>query len=100
MFAPSVFAFEKSKHSELKPVEVQEVIHLDVTKNEHDSVDAKQLKVKKTKQDEDWVQQDIIRDNVDTEFSIFDNLIDTNQATDHPFKIEEESLFEIGRAHV
>ena len=81
MFAPPVFAFGKNKHKEIKPVEKQEVIHLDVSKNSENN------------EKEDWVQKDIIRDNVDTEFSIFDNLIDTNQETDHPFKIEEESLF-------
>ncbi len=42
---------------------------------------------------EDWIQLDTVKDNTDTEFSIFDNLIDTNKDKDHPFKIEEESLF-------
>lgn len=32
-------------------------------------------------------------DNAEVEFSIFDNLIDTNKDVDHPFKMEEESLF-------
>lgn len=80
MFAPPVFAFGKNKHKEIKPVEKQEVIHLDVSKNSENN------------EKEDWVQKDIIRDNVDTEFSIFDNLIDTNQETDHPLRLRK-SLF-------
>lgn len=32
-------------------------------------------------------------DNTDVEFSIFDNLIDKDKSSDHPFKIEEESLW-------
>ena len=86
--APPVFAFGKAKRSVDKPVENQEVIHLDVTKN-----DSEQSASGQAAKTNDWVQKDIIRDNVDTEFSIFDNLIDTDKTADHPFKIEEESLF-------
>ena len=34
-----------------------------------------------------------VSDNETDEFSIFDNLVDTNEEVDHPFKIEQESLF-------
>lgn len=83
LLAPPAFARGKAKNlpvPEEKPK--QEVIHLDVSKDEG---------VADTKND--WIQKDISRDNVDTEFSIFDNLIDTDKDSDHPFKIEEESLF-------
>ncbi len=86
--APPVFAFGKNKHGDVKPAEKQEVIHLDVTKNE-----TEQAADDDTRKNNDWVQKDIIRDNVDTEFSIFDHLFDTDKDFDHPFKFEEESLF-------
>ena len=83
LLAPPAFAFGKAKNKPAAEKPVQEVIHLDVSKDET-----------KTETDKnDWVQKDIIRDNVDTEFSIFDNLIDTDKDVDHPFKIEQESLF-------
>ena len=93
MLAPPVFAFGKTKHKEVSPVENQEVIHLDVTKNDSDLSEENQIPENPKQKNDDWVQKDIIRDNVDTEFSIFDNLIDTDKTSDHPFKIEEESLF-------
>lgn len=74
-------------------MENQEVIHLDVTKNDSDLSEENQIPENPKQKNDDWVQKDIIRDNVDTEFSIFDNLIDTDKDSDHPFKIEEESLF-------
>ena len=88
LLAPPVFAFGKNKQQASKPVESQEVIHLDVTKN-----DGQNSPPIDNKNDNDWVQKDIIRDNVDTEFSIFDHLLDTDKDSEHPFKIEEESLF-------
>ena len=100
MLAPPTFAFGKVKHSsDVNPPQEQEVIHLDVSKN--DSVDKQEIpddnfenrENNKKNNTSDWIQKDIIRDNVDTEFSIFDNLIDTDKDSDHPFKIEEESLF-------
>ena len=100
MLAPPTFAFGKVKPtSDVNPPQEQEVIHLDVSKN--DSVDKQEIpddnfenrENNKKNNTSDWIQKDIIRDNVDTEFSIFDNLIDTNKDSDHPFKIEEESLF-------
>lgn len=100
MLAPPTFAFGKVKPtSDVNPPQEQEVIHLDVSKN--DSVDKQEIpddnfenrENNKKNNTSDWIQKDIIRDNVDTEFSIFDNLIDTDKDSDHPFKIEEESLF-------
>ena len=99
MLAPPTFALGKVKHpSDVNPPQEQEVIHLDVSKN--DSVDKQETpseNIEKRENDNatfsDWIQKDIIRDNVDTEFSIFDNLIDTDKDAEHPFKIEEESLF-------
>ena len=88
LLAPPVFAFGKNKQQASKSVEFQEVIHLDVTKN-----DGENPPPADNKNDDDWVQKDIIRDNVDTEFSIFDHLLDTDKDSEHPFKIEEESLF-------
>lgn len=99
MLAPPTFAFGKVKPtSDVNPPQKQEVIHLDVSKN--DSADKQETpseNIEKRENDNatfsDWIQKDIIRDNVDTEFSIFDNLIDTDKDAEHPFKIEEESLF-------
>lgn len=83
LLAPPVFALGKAENLSVPDEKSKrEVIHLDVSKDEG---------VADTKND--WVQKDIIRDNVDTEFSIFDNLIDSDKDSDHPFKIEEESLF-------
>ena len=86
--APPVFAFGKLKHEKVKTDTAQEVIHLDVTKTEPENSAPVQ-----SKKSDEWVQKDIIRDNVDTEFSIFDHLFDTDKDFDHPFKFEEESLF-------
>ncbi len=83
LLAPPAFALGKAKSFTANDKPKQEVIHLDVSKSDE----------KPEKDKNDWVQKDITRDNVDTEFSIFDNLIDTDKDTDHPFKIEEESLF-------
>ena len=71
-----------------KTVETQEVIHLDITKH-----DGENPQPDDSKNDNEWLKKDIVRDNVDTEFSIFDNLLDTDEEVEHPFKIEEESLF-------
>lgn len=50
MLAPPVFAFGKTKHKEVRPVENQEVIHLDVTKNDSDlSEENKFLKIQNKK---------------------------------------------------
>ena len=99
MLAPPTFAFGKVKHSsDVNPPQEQEVIHLDVSKNDSEgkqSIPRENFKNQENNNatSSDWIQKDIIRDNVDTEFSIFDNLIDTDKDSDHPFKIEEESLF-------
>ena len=78
----------------------QDVIILDVTKNEGfpENSDNKSnsdgnLLDKIKKYDAKDVEKDTVNDNVDVEFSIFDNLIDKDRDSDHPFKIEEESLF-------
>lgn len=78
----------------------QDVIILDVTKNEGfpENSDDKNnsggsLLDKIKKYDAKDVEKDTVNDNVDVEFSIFDNLIDKDKDSDHPFKIEEESLF-------
>ena len=77
--------------SRKKPDVPQEVIHLDVEKNEQvKNGIISSMKEKET--DEDLIK-DGINDNIDTEFSIFDNIIDKDKDKDHPFKIEEESLF-------
>jgi len=38
-------------------------------------------------------QEEQVSDNETDEFSIFDSLVDTDENIDHPFKIEEESLW-------
>ena len=98
MLTPPVFAFEPHKHRETKSVHSSDVIHLDVTKDEISSEhkDTHKKNIKNIFSDDnqsDWVQKDIIRDNVDTVFTLFDNLIDTDKTSEHPLKIEEESLF-------
>ena len=60
-----------------------EIIELDILDDEEKKKDNKT----------DWIQKDTPKDNTDTEFSIFDNLIDYDKDSDHPFKIENESLF-------
>ena len=82
-------------------VKKEDVIILDVTKNETISSDENKEKSKHSSSlmdkiknyDAGDVENDTVNDNVDVEFSIFDNLIDKDKEADHPFKIEEESLF-------
>lgn len=69
----------------------QDVIHLDVEKNE--PVKKNALSSFSEKETDDDIKNDLINDNIDVEFSIFDNIIDKDKDSDHPFKIEEESLF-------
>ena len=79
----------------------EDVILLDVTKNEHpqnipaqdEKSDNGSLMEKIRNYDAKDIEKDTVDDNVDVEFSIFDNLIDKDKDSDHPFKIEEESLF-------
>lgn len=78
----------------------QDVIILDVSKNEgfvqnseKDNSSQKTLMEEIKAYDAKEVQKDTVNDNTDVEFSIFDNLIDKDESSDHPFKIEEESLF-------
>ena len=78
----------------------QDVIILDVSKNEgfvqnseKDNSSQKTLMEEIKAYDAKEVQKDTVNDNTDVEFSIFDNLIDKDETSDHPFKIEEESLF-------
>ena len=73
---------------------------LDVSKNEgfvqnseKDNSSQKTLMEEIKAYDAKEVQKDTVNDNTDVEFSIFDNLIDKDKTSDHPFKIEEESLF-------
>ena len=67
-----------------------EVIHLDVEKSE--SIDALGVHSETGGNSED-LKSGSINDNIDSEFSIFDNIIDKDKHNEHPFKIEEESLF-------
>ena len=76
MLAPPTFAFGKVKHSsDVNPPQEQEVIHLDVSKNDSEgkqSIPRENFKNQENNNatSSDWIQKDIIRDNVDTEFSI------------------------------
>ena len=85
LLSPSAFA--KNKADKITPVQIQnqsqEVVELDISKS-----DAKTEEVKRN-----FYEADRALDNVDVEFSMFDNLIDRDKDSDHPFKIEEESLF-------
>lgn len=63
-----------------------DVIHLDVTKTEIELNEQKN-------EEQEFIKNDSVNDNIDTEFSIFNDLLDRNKDKDHPFKIEEESLF-------
>lgn len=69
----------------------QDVIHLDVEK--YEPVRKKVTSSIREKETDDDIKNDMINDNIDVEFSIFDNIIDKDKDSDHPFKIEEESLF-------
>ena len=75
------FTYAPAEAKTVKKEKKQDVIILDVEKNET---------LFKKDDDDD---KDTVNDNVDVEFSIFDNLIDKDKQSDHPFKIEEESLF-------
>ena len=81
VFNQPMFAIEEEVEKN-KLFKKQDIIELDINKNGNDDVNQN-----------DWIQKDAIKDNSDTEFSIFDNLIDTNKNEQHPFKIEDESLF-------
>ena len=71
--------------------EKHEIIHLDVHKTEQFKADVKtSLTEKETDED---IKKDTVSDNIDPEFSIFDEILDTDRNEEHPFKIEEESLF-------
>lgn len=71
--------------------EKNEIIHLDVHKTEQFKADVKtSLTEKETDED---IKKDTVSDNIDPEFSIFDEILDTDRNEEHPFKIEEESLF-------
>lgn len=76
-----VFAFVSAAYAAETNASPKDVIKLDVSRNDNQP------------DKDEWVKNDVIKDNVDTEFSIFDNLIDSNENYDHPFKIEKESLF-------
>lgn len=66
-----------------------DAIHLDVEKN-----DVLELqKLQKQNELDELIKNDDKHDNIDAEFSIFDELIDKDKDKEHPFKIEEESLF-------
>lgn len=85
---PSAFALEKV--DEIAPLQIpngQEVIEIDITKIE-DNSDKKSQKEKR-----DYYERDTVLENADVEFSMFDNLLDKDPDFEHPFKIEEESLF-------
>ena len=85
MLSPPAFAIstgEKIKAVEI-PDATRDVVELDISKS-----DSKSPKPKT-----DLYENDRALDNVDVEFSMFDNLIDKDKDSDHPFKIEEESLF-------
>ena len=83
--------FSAAEAKPRKQAPKQEVIHLDIEKTE----EAKSGRITslKDKETEEELKNDALNDNIDKEFSIFDNLVDTDKASEHPFKIEEESLF-------
>lgn len=84
LLSPAVFAADEAPVKGAKN-KASDVIMLDVTKEEVKIIPEKKYSTPKS--------DDAVLDNADVEFSIFDNLIDTNKDEDHPFKIEEESLF-------
>lgn len=90
MFIMTSFGSVQAQAKAPKKAPQEDVIILDVTKNEGlPPLEEKKRPIKGYKVDE----KDIINDNVDVEFSMFDNLIDKDKNFDHPFKVEEESLF-------
>ena len=68
-----------------------DVIHLDVEKSENSVLYPNKLE--EQKEFDELIKNDDKQDNIDAEFSIFEDLIDKDKDKDHPFKIEEESLF-------
>ena len=77
--------------------EEEEVVVLDLSSKKNNKIESQIEKNNVTTEpntytpDRKYVHEAI--DNTEVEFSIFDNLIDTNKSEDHPFKIEEESLW-------
>lgn len=69
----------------------QEIIQLEVAKKEPIKENIKSSLTEK-ETDED-IQKDIAKDSADVEFSLFDSIINDEENQDHPFKIEEDSLF-------
>ena len=83
--------FSAAEAKPRKQAPKQEVIHLDIEKTEE--AKSGRFSSLKEKETEEELKNDALNDNIDKEFSIFDNLVDTDKASEHPFKIEEESLF-------
>ena len=70
------FTYAPAEAKTVKKEKKQDVIILDVEK----------IETLFKKDDDD--DKDNVNDNVDVEFSIFDNLIDKDKQSQHPFKIE------------
>lgn len=83
LLAPTVFASEEAADYDAKNKKT-DVIMLDVSKDDIKKLPKNSFTPK---------SDDDVFDNTNVEFSIFDTLIDTNKDDEHPFKIEEESLF-------
>ena len=72
----------------------EETVHLELSENVEtlsEVIENKKEKQKKEKVPRVYEKEAI--DNTEVEFSIFDNLLDKDKGVDHPFKVEEESLF-------
>lgn len=73
----------------------EEEVLLDLSEKVESKIEKNNIieKSEKTKEEQPkkYVHEAI--DNTEVEFSIFDSLIDTDKSTEHPFKIEEESLW-------
>ena len=84
MLAPTAFAAEELQRPDEEKNKKSDVILLDVSKDDIHALPKNSFTPR---------NDDEVLDNTNVEFSIFDSLIDTNKEEEHPFKIEEESLF-------
>ena len=69
----------------------KEIIQLEVEKKDQIKENIKSSLTEK-ETDED-IKKDVVENSADVEFSLFDVIINEEENPDHPFKIEEDSLF-------
>jgi len=88
LFLNSQSAQAQTQNTELSG---QEIIQLEVEKKDQIKDNIKSSLTEKETDDE--IKKDVVEDSSDVEFSLFENILNDEENPDHPFKIEENSLF-------